>query len=274
MRDGMVDSPDGRSIAYCVIGVDDQSVRTVMYCHGAPSSRYELVNDEQSLIEAGVRVVALDRPGYGRSAPLIHRSVRDHVVDVGLIAMRESIGSFHAFGLSSGAPYALACAALLPSTVEAVTILAGITDFAWPDAWADYDELECQVMRQPSVEAAIAWCRQRFGDDGRGLMTALADSPDDAVDPIFAEAFRQGIAGYACDVWLQARPWAFDVTTITAPALIYHGDADTVIPTRHGIRTASLIPHAEFELMPDLDHVAACAQAVSLIAANARPERQ
>lgn len=264
MREGSVSSPDDRLVSYCVIGTDDIRAPTVFHFHGAPSSRFELVNDEESIDEAGVRVVTLDRPGYGRSTPSTLRSIRDHVVDVELVTEVEGIRRFNVLGVSSGAPYALACAALMPARVDAVTVLAGATDFAWPESWTGYDELECQVMRQPSADAAVAWCQQQFGEDGRGLMTALSDEPDVA-DPIFAEAFRQGIAGYAYDVWLQARPWTFDVTSIQAPTTVYHGDADTVIPLRHGLRTASLIPQARFELLPNLDHVAACSLAPRLI---------
>ncbi len=272
MRDELVSSPDGRWVAYCVVGVDDPGAPTVVYCHGAPSSRYELVNEERAIVEVGARVVALDRPGYGRSTPLVPRAIHDHVADVELITKQESIQRFSAVGVSSGAPYALACGALLPSQVEAVAVVAGVTDFAWQDSWTDYDELECQVMRQPSADAAIAWCQQQFGEDGRGLLVALSDNPDSAPDPAFAEAFRQGIVGYAYDVWLQARPWAFDVTTIHVPTIVCHGDADTTIPIGHGLRTASLIPQAQFEAMPCLDHVAACAQVPSIVARMARSQ--
>jgi hypothetical protein len=43
----------------------------------------------------------------------------------------------------------------------------------------------------------------------------------------YTEAFRRGSAGVAQDLRVLTRPWGFELGSITVPAWIHHGDADT-----------------------------------------------
>ena len=67
MRDAVVMLVDGPMLAYTGLGEPAGSV--VMYFHGAPTSRLDLVWHEDQFVRAGIRVVSADRPGYGRSSP-------------------------------------------------------------------------------------------------------------------------------------------------------------------------------------------------------------
>ncbi|MGI4944133.1 MAG: alpha/beta fold hydrolase, partial [Janthinobacterium lividum] len=82
----------------------------VLYFHGWPASRLEagLIPD------LSVRLLALDRPGYGRSTPQPGRTLLDWPADVAAVADRLGLAKFHVVGLSGGGPYAAACALALP----------------------------------------------------------------------------------------------------------------------------------------------------------------
>ena len=67
MIDTTMTLPDGRSLAYTDCGAPDGPL--VVYFHGAPTSRLDLIGLEESFSALGVRVVSPDRPGYGRSSP-------------------------------------------------------------------------------------------------------------------------------------------------------------------------------------------------------------
>jgi pimeloyl-ACP methyl ester carboxylesterase len=62
------------------------------------------------------------------------------------------------------------------------------------------------------------------------------------------------------------------LASITAPALVIHGEADPLLPLKHGIRTAEAIPGAKLRVIEGLGHefpAAVWPQVVEAIAAHA-----
>lgn len=110
---------------------------------------------EQQFLAGGIRVVSPDRPAYGGSSPQPGRSMADWPSDVAAIADALGIDRFVVAGHSSGGPYAVACASLLPERVLAGIVLGGVTDMGWPRAWEGYLDSECELMRLPD-EAAVS----------------------------------------------------------------------------------------------------------------------
>jgi pimeloyl-ACP methyl ester carboxylesterase len=231
-------------------------------------SRLHLVGMEERFAALGLRVVSPDRPGYGGSSPQPGRSMAAWPKDVSALADALGIDRFLVAAHSSGGPYAVACAALLPDRVLAGAVVAGVTDFAWPAAWEGYLEDEVALMRMPDESAAVAWCAERFGADGTGFFEAPFPfpEPDQAVlsDARFgealAEALRQGVAGYARDVYVQGRPWPFDPSRIAVPVEVAHGELDTLLPMAHSRHTAELIPGASLHTYPGHGHLTILAE--------------
>lgn len=237
MRDSQIAVTGERELAYTEIG--EPGWPCVFFFHGAPSSRLRLAYLEPQFLAGKVRVV-FDALGIDR---------------------------FVVAGHSAGGPYAVACAALLPDRVSAGIILGGVTDMVWPGAWQGYLETESQLMRLPDEDSAITWCVEQFGADGRRFLAASGfklPAPDsrlyaeEEIAPFLtaarAEAFRQGVAGYARDVFLQGRPWPFDPSAIAAPVQLLHGELDTLLPLAHSRHTATLIPGATLRVLAGHGH--------------------
>jgi pimeloyl-ACP methyl ester carboxylesterase len=168
---------------------------------------------------------------------------------------------------------------MLPERVSALVTLGGVTDMGWPAAWDGYFEGEAELMGMPDERAVVSACVERFGEDGSGFMTASgldlpeADLPlysDDRIAPMLArareEAFRQGVGGYAQDVFIQGGGWPFDPARIEAPTVIVHGEGDTLLPVAHAHHTADVVPgatvrvlagHGHFSLLGELPGIAA-----------------
>lgn len=281
MRDAQVGVADGRTLAYTDIG--EAHWPCLVFFGGAPTSRLRIGYLEDAFRRQGVRVVSPDRPGYGRSSPKPRRSMADWPLDVAALANALTLDRFMVAGHSSGGPYAVACAALLPERVSAGLILSGVTDLQWPGAWEGYIETERQLMRIDNEEQAIAWCIERFGEDGTGFFAAMdfkLSEPDEtfladrqiaaALGPARAEAFRQGVIGYAQDVVVQARPWPFDPSRIRVPTHVVHGALDLVLPVAHSRHTAELIPGATLTVLPRHGHFTILSELPTLAAASAR----
>ena len=98
---------DGRTLAYALWG--DPDGETVMLFHGAPGSRL-FTPDPEITAEAGVRLITVDRPGYGGSDRLSVRQILDWPNDVLQLADLIEAPRFSVVAHSSGGPYALACA--------------------------------------------------------------------------------------------------------------------------------------------------------------------
>jgi pimeloyl-ACP methyl ester carboxylesterase len=265
MKDSQVKVSGGRELAYTDIGEPGWS--SVLFFHGSPSSRLRLLYLEQQFLAEGIRVVSPDRPGYGRSSLQPGRSIIDWPSDVVTLADELGLERFVVAGHSGGGPYAVACTAKLPARVSAAIILGGVTDMGWPGAWDGYLESEVQLMCMPDEEAAIAWCVERFGADGSGFLAASGiefSGPDEqlyADEKIArllassrAEAFRHGVAGYAQDMVIQGKPWAFDPTSIAAPVHVVHGELDTLLPLAHSRHTTELIPGSILRVLPGHGH--------------------
>src|SRR5262245_53465567 len=65
----LVRVPDGRQLSYADVG-DPAATRVIIYHHGLPGCRLEsCVYHEALMARPGVRMLAVDRPGIGRSSP-------------------------------------------------------------------------------------------------------------------------------------------------------------------------------------------------------------
>jgi pimeloyl-ACP methyl ester carboxylesterase len=265
MRDSQVSVMGGRELAYTDIG--EAGWPCVLFFHGAPSSRLRLAYLEPEFLAEEIRVVSPDRPSYGRSSPQPGRSMADWPTDVAALADALELDRFFVAGHSSGGPYAVACAALLTDHVSASITLGGVTDMAWPGAWEGYMETESQLMCLPDEEAAAAWCVERFGADGSRFLTASDfEFPEPDIElysheevasfltAARAEAFRQGVAGYAQDIFIQGRPWPFDPGVIGTPVHVVHGELDTLLPLVHSRHTSEIIPGSNLRVLPGHGH--------------------
>ena len=281
MKDFRLRLTDGRDLAYTDIG--ERGWLSVLFFHGAPMSRLHLAYLEEQFLEERIRVVSPDRPAYGGSSPQPGRSMADWVSDVAALGDALDIDRFVVAGHSSGGPYAVACAALLPQRVLAGIVLGGVTDMKWPGALEGYPHSERELMRLSDEETAIAWCVERFGADGSGFDDASDfefPEPDNALfaaeqaGPVLmstiAEAFRQGVAGYAQDVFVQGRPWPFDPSQIVVPVHVVHGELDVLIPRAHSIHTSALIPGSILRVLPGHGHMTTVSELPAMASALTR----
>jgi pimeloyl-ACP methyl ester carboxylesterase len=261
---------DGRTLAYTEIGDADGPL--VMYFHGAPTSRLDLVALEEDFASAGVRVVSPDRPGYGGSSAITQRSLADWPEDVAALADHLERDRFALMGLSSGGPYVVASAAGLADRVVGACVIAGCTDMSWAPAWDSFPEWEAAIMRLGDLDASIRWCTEHLGADGSGFLNEdIRWSEPDAQflsSPVFGdgfilsivEAFRQGVHGFAQDITVQAQPWKLDLGAIVAPVRVLHGEADSLLSVAHSEHTAALIPQASLEVLQGYGHLSILTQ--------------
>ena len=89
--------------------------------------------------DAGLRLVGIDRPGYGLSTPQPGRTIAGWVPDALAVAAHLGIDRFVTVGVSTGGAYALGVAAVAPDSVLGVVACCSVTDMRHGPARVDHE---------------------------------------------------------------------------------------------------------------------------------------
>src|SRR5205814_7052148 len=107
--DEVIRLPGDRQVGVMTHG--DPDGYPVVFCHGTPGSRFGHEFTEEPARRKGLRVVVVERPGYGLTT-----ADPDFTVAGWPALVREAVDAlgidrFAVVGYSGGGPYAIACAA-------------------------------------------------------------------------------------------------------------------------------------------------------------------
>jgi pimeloyl-ACP methyl ester carboxylesterase len=106
---------------------------------------------------AGACLVTGDRPGYGRSDPILGRPIAGWAQDVQELTDALGIDRFGVVGWSGGAPYADAVAAAMPDRLTGVCLAssASLTALLKAVAWDEDDLKNLDAIARDGVAAAM-----------------------------------------------------------------------------------------------------------------------
>lgn len=265
--DAELELSDGRALGYAIWG--DPQGQDVLLFHGAPSSRM-FAPDPAVTAARGVRLVTIDRPGYGRSDPRSGRQILDWPADVAHLADALDLQRFAVIAQSSGGPYALACALAMPERVSRVVLASCVVplDELTPDLVGITDDeqhlVELSRSDPESAAALIAESASWLLEEPDRFLSLPRPEPDarllrePPVRQMFAaslrEAVRCGLDGYISDEVLERRPWGYRLGDVMLPVVVWHGALDGYIPQVHAETMARLLPNSRLRLDSDLGH--------------------
>jgi pimeloyl-ACP methyl ester carboxylesterase len=258
---------DDRSLAYAEWG--DFRGFPVFFFHGSPGSR--LFCPKESVTAAcGVRLITVDRPGYGRSDLHPGRKMLDWPDDVAALADALAIDEFAIAGHSSGGPYALACALKLGGRITGAGLVSSVVPLdEIPEAQVRLSDEERHLVdlarRDPDqATRSIAESAQWLLENPELFLEAPRPEPDKRLlaDPevrtmfveMLQEAVRNGVDGYVWDEIVERNPWGFSLKDIETEVHIWHGDDDQYIPRAHVQQMASTIPNCQPTFYPAQAH--------------------
>ncbi len=212
---------------------------------------------------AGRRVVAFDRPGWGRSPlPPPSSPIRPYAFDseaATTVALLDALGIDRAvlIGSSAGGSVAVEVAHDAPDLVAALVLVdAAVLGPHGPPSAARL------VGRLPGVASAAPRFMARTAV--RAVPRILRNVWHDA-GAITAEAVEAATAAFGADGWAEAL-WAFSTSflapdgrahaaAITTPTLVITGDHDRIVPTAKSLELAALIPGSELVVIPGCGHL-------------------
>ncbi|MFC2124879.1 alpha/beta fold hydrolase [Bacteroidota bacterium] len=259
---------DERQLAYELFGPEDG--KPVIFHHGMGDSRLSRHPDEGLITEAGVRLIIVDRPGYGRSTPRIGNKLLDWVPDIAQLADSLGLEKFTVAGASAGAPYALAVAHELEDRVVKVLLASPLGPLSAPGALKTVHKDFQWLWRLRWFKSIIRmWGRNEAKKAKEDIKKYFDDWLIDAPEldkELFAdselrkmleqgssEAFRQGADGMIADLLVQFN-WGFELENIHAPVEIFHGSADEILFPEMAQNMVEKLPQAKLTLYQDEGH--------------------
>lgn len=262
--------PDGRCVTYRVFG--DPSGHPVLALHGTPGSRLKYAIAADAARALGLRLLSIDRWGYGGTDRHPQPSLAAFAEDAAAFADALSVGRFGVIGVSGGGPYAAAVAAVLSRRITGLALVApvgrmagvakppGMTLFhrvvfrglpRTPGAMrAIFAGFRVLLARHPSLALRVSALRAAPVDRrvllGRPEGQALLDT--------FVTGLAPGVDGPVVDLRLFSAPWDVDLGAISAPSRLWIGDADRHVPIPAARLLAASIPACDCVDLPGAGH--------------------
>jgi pimeloyl-ACP methyl ester carboxylesterase len=219
--------------------------------------------------------VGYDRPGYGGSTRHPGRKVADVVRDVETIVDALGGGKYATWGISGGAPHALACATDRDGEIVAAASLAapapyGAEGLDWLGGMGEGNvaefgaSLQGEAELRPLLEEIAGAMLAASPAEIREEMESLLSQVDfDIFSGALAEhlhaslhgALQGGVDGWVDDDLAFVDDWGFALGRLRAPTLLLQGRHDLMVPPAHFRWLADRLLEAEARLEPEEGHL-------------------
>lgn len=273
----VVELPDGRRLAADDVG--DPDGRPVLYLHGAPDCRLARHPDDGAAARHGVRLVAVDRLGYGDTDPLpvppgVAVDPRVWAGDVEALLDHLGIERCRVAAWSAGGPWAFGLAAALPDRVDGLATYGCVAPY---EAFDDPEVVAASgpragVAQELAGGASLLELVEGFAalllppppvtlEDARALVTeswspasrrAVESVPgllDQLARSLAATANAGGHVGLGLDVAVQYDTGLPEVlAAVRCPVVLVHGEHDQLAGPAVGRWVAARLASARVEV--------------------------
>ncbi len=270
--DDTIQLPDGRKLAYAEYG--DSDGFPVFLFHGFPGSRLSWGRLPGKPFPPGLRILAPDRPGYGRSDPKPGRTLLGWADDVAALANALGVHRFAIVGVSGGGPGALACAWAMPDRIKTVGVVSCAAPTNAPGVFEGMSKTNRFFMK-------LAWRFPRLSTLNIRLVgSVIRRNPTRYLNSMkfkvheadrqilarpdiqamltkdFAEALRAGASGMVSDMAANhGHPWGFPLDKIEVKVLFWYCALDRSVPPAMGTYLNGAVPGSRCTFVSDAGHL-------------------
>jgi pimeloyl-ACP methyl ester carboxylesterase len=277
---------DGRALTFAQYG--DPLGRPVLFFHGTPSSRLLRHPDDSLTASLGIRLITIDRPGFGGSDYQPNRQLLDWPDDVSMLADKLGIERFAVAGVSGGGPYVAACAYKIPHRLTVGGIISGVGPTDVEENVETFNKTRAGgiflARHAPWLLRPLIWLLQ---NPQRGIenyyLKIMAESATVDQEVLrrpeikslamacWSEGTTNGIRGFARDCIIFSKPWGFKLEDIQAIIHIWHGDQDTSTPLCMAKYLANQIPNCQLTILSGKGHFLLFDQWAEILTTLTRP---
>jgi pimeloyl-ACP methyl ester carboxylesterase len=260
-RDHVLVRVDGRRIGWSEWG--DPQGPAVLLLHRNPGSR---LLDPDPAATAAVRLITLDRPGYGRTDPMDDPTFAVVAADVGAVADELHLDEVAVIGWSGGGMFALETAAFLGERARSLSLVctpAPDDEIPWmPD---DFRPLVASIGADPPAALApVTEACSFYGDNPESMVASDPSDADaevravpavgDALAAMMREGARQGAIGMASDIVAGCRGDRPSLDKLRMRVCLWYGEADWIGP-QHGDWYADRIEGSQLNVVAGAGHL-------------------
>jgi len=260
---------DGRKLCYAEYG--DPKGFPVFVFHGNPNSRLIWGLIPSSPFLPGVRLIAPDRPGFGRTEfKKGVTTLENWPNDIVTLADSLGIEKFAAFGPSGGGPFALACAWKIPERLTSVGVFASVGPFLPETVVNGVPSVRVMWKYAPRLPGLFrvqmkffAWLARNFTNlYVKIILTEFSETDRkdyarlkvaDFLRPDRNEGYRQGGIGTWYDVMIPSS-WPIPLEDIKTKVFLWQGEEDISVPLAMGRYIAEKLPNCEARFIPNVGH--------------------
>lgn len=239
---------------------DHGSGRPVVLIHGWPLSGRSWEAQVPALVEAGYRVITIDRRGFGESSqPTTGYDYDTFAADLDVLLTTLDLTDVTLVGFSMGGGEVVRYISTYgESRIKQAVLAAAVPPFLYksddnPEGGLDDATIE-------KFQNGVKTDRPAFLDGFVEAFTSAGDKTDLVSRP--SKDYMWGIAAKAspkgtldCITAFGRTDFRGDVAKVTVPTLVIHGDSDGVVPFEvSGKRSAELIPGAQLVLIEGGPH--------------------
>src|SRR3954451_16682698 len=236
--------PDGRTLGHLLLGAPAGPAVIVL---DGPGSRGLARAASAAAAQAGIPLVAPDRPGFSGSSPTATKTFAGVATD--LIALADALGLDHfgILGQSGGTAYALALPAAGAGRVTGVAFCGALSPLGEADAMQDVGgpmklpftlARRAPVLLTPLMKAGARQVRKAPKKAARRFADGLPPADRAALERPELWAIHEEETGsvladpraFAQEARMLARPWGVDLGSITAPVAFWVGERDVTHP--------------------------------------------
>jgi pimeloyl-ACP methyl ester carboxylesterase len=273
VKDYIVPLTDGRKLA--VIEYGDKQGLPVMFFHGTPGSRLLFLEDDEVSKALGIRLISLDRPGFGLSDPKPNRTLLDWADDINEAANYLKLDMFSIIGVSGGGAFAAACAYKLAPRLHSVSLVASTTPFVngkCPKGTMTANKIAFFLARKVpwlvkmsyrSTKKLLEKQPEKFMEQNKKGNKHLHEwdrqflQTDEQLKGLImhmGEAFRVSVDECVNEPVLLAKPWGFSFKDFTVPIDVWHGEEDRMAPAAEMKKAAAAIPNCYTHFISGAGH--------------------
>lgn len=257
---------DGRKLSYHEYGKSEGT--PVFYFHGFPSSAREVMLNSggQTAEKLDLRIIAVNRPGYGQSDFQSDRSLLDWPDDISELADSLSIDTFSVLGVSGGGPYSIACAFKIPNRIRIVGIVSGLGPHSAPGMG---DGVIAPILNSPRFIRKLMLKGFKRGlennsDKFANRMLKTLPEVDRSIFNIPGEkelmndAIKEGLSagpeGAMQDAAIYKSDWGFELSDVEHEVYLWHGEEDLSVRIETGKYVAEQLPNCVPKYYPGEGH--------------------
>ncbi|MEN8140786.1 MAG: alpha/beta hydrolase [Thermodesulfobacteriota bacterium] len=247
----------GRSLGYGLYG--DPDGMPLIYCHGFPGSRLEAKLAHQEACRQAIKIIAVERPGYGLSepAPTLLDLAQWARSDMAQLLAHLKLERFALMAVSGGAPAALALAHAFAGRVTGLTLVCPLPPLTDPAFQALLSPAKRLALRLAlAAKGAIAPLVGLVAQHprlvlrifrllaGRSDREVLARSElQEVISLSLEQALWRGGAGCSWDMRAYSSPLPFPLTSCATPTTLFHGEEDNIVPPLASHFYQQQLPH-------------------------------